>query len=108
MKQLRQHSKENVDIAVRFSGRKTSSEVEMRMKKSVRECCGGRHPWKGEEGSRTGQRKKSGWEDMASVEAAGSSEDGGPFRAVLSWGHGARRLYLVDHPLGASHPRTRA
>ena len=28
----------------------------MRMKKSVRECSGGRHPWKGEEGSRTGKR----------------------------------------------------
>lgn len=80
----------------------------MRMKKSVRECSGGRHPWKGEEGSRTGQRKKSGWEDMASEEAAGSSEDEGPFRAVLSWRRGTRRLYLVDHPLDASHPRMRA
>lgn len=80
----------------------------MRMKKSIRECSGPWHPWKEEEGSRTGQRKKSGWEDMASAEAAESSENGGPFRAVLSWGRGVRHLYLVDQPLDASHLRTKA
>lgn len=73
MKQLRQHSKENVDIAVRFSGRKTSSEVEMRMKKSVRECCGdGTLEGRKEAGLGRGKRE-SGWEDMASVEAAGGA-----------------------------------
>ena len=77
----------------------------MRMKKSVRECSGARHPWKGEEGSRTGQSKKSGWEDMASAEAAGSSEDGGPFRAVLSWGRGARHLSPCGPAIGCWSPQ---
>lgn len=47
-----------------------NSEVEMSVEKLVRECSGDEHPWKGNEGSRTGQGEQAGCDDTASAEAS--------------------------------------
>ena len=107
MKQLRQHSKENVDIAVRFSGRP---------------ALRWRWGWRSLSGSALGpgtpgrERREAGLGRVRSqagrtwpqqkLQGALKMED----PSELSWAGdvGPGIYHLVDQPLDAGHPRTRA